>query len=66
MIILTKALLDAPPPIPVGKRKLRVFHPRLRGLFAEFRSSGVVTMYLKYQDARGRSREFRIGRVGRA
>jgi len=62
--ILSKALLDDPPEVPAGLRKLRVFHPRVRGLFAEFRPSGIITIFLKYQDARGRRREFKVCRVG--
>jgi integrase len=61
---LSKALLDTPPTIPAGKRKLRAFHPSVRGLFAELRPSGVATFYLKYRDARGRTREFKVGRYG--
>jgi len=60
---LSRALLDARPPIPAGKRKVRAFHPRMRGLFAEFRAT-CVTFFLRYSDARGRRRDFRLGRWG--
>lgn len=60
---ITKALLAAPPPLPEGQAKLRIFDRRLKGFIVEFRRS-CTTFYFRYQDIRGRHREIKLGRLG--
>ena len=60
---ITKALLAAPPAVPEGKAKVRVFDTRTRGFIAEVRRS-CITFYFRYTDARGRGREVKLGRLG--
>ncbi|MDJ0390859.1 site-specific integrase [Roseomonas sp. E05] len=62
--LITRALTKAPPPVPPGARKLRIFDTRLRGFIMEVRASGQVTFWLRYADERGRAREVRLGRLG--
>ena len=60
---ITRALLNGLPPLPVGTAKQRIFDATLPGFFVERRQS-VTTFYLRYADARGRSREVKLGRFG--
>ncbi|MDJ0390900.1 Arm DNA-binding domain-containing protein [Roseomonas sp. E05] len=62
--LITRALTKAPPPVPPGARKLRIFDTRLRGFIMEVRASGQITFWLHYADERGRAREVRLGRLG--
>jgi hypothetical protein len=62
-VLITKALLAAPPAIPDGQAKVRVFDSRLKGLIAEIRRN-CITFYYRYQDARRRGREVKLGRFG--
>jgi integrase len=64
MPALTRGLASNPPAVPDGKAKLRLFDDKLIGFFMEIRVSGKVTYYCRYNDARGRQREVRIGRHG--
>lgn len=64
MPALTRGLASNPPAVPEGKAKLRLFDDKLIGFLMEVRSSGKVTYYCRYNDARGRQREVRIGRHG--
>lgn len=64
MPALTRGLVSNPPSVPEGKAKLRLFDDKLTGFLAEVRASGKVTYYCRYNDARGRQREVRIGRHG--
>jgi len=45
---------------PDGQRKIDLFDTRTRKLMLEVRSSGRKTYYLRYQDERGRTRQFRL------
>ncbi len=64
MPALTRGLASNPPAVPEGKDKLRLFDDKLIGFLMEVRASGRVTYYCRYNDARGRQREVRIGRHG--
>lgn len=64
MPALTRGLVSNPPSVPEGKAKLRLFDDKLTGFLAEVRTSGKITYYCRYNDARGRQREVRIGRHG--
>ncbi|MEN3164109.1 site-specific integrase [Tistrella mobilis] len=61
---ITRALAKSPPPVPAGKRKIRVFDDRLSGFLMEVWPSGSVTFYVRYRDGRARTREIRLGRLG--
>jgi len=60
---ITKSLLHGLPEPTAGKTKLRVFDDRLPGFIAEKRAGG-VTFYIRYADARRRTREVKLGRLG--
>lgn len=62
-VTLTRALLRSLPPLPEGTAKQRLFDGLLRGFIAERRRS-VTTFYFRYADARGRTREVKLGRLG--
>ena len=47
-----------------GKRRTDYWSEQLPGFVLETRSSGAATFYLRYQDAHGKQRAFKIG--GRA
>jgi integrase len=64
MPALTRGLASNPPAVPAGKAKLRLFDDKLIGFLMEVRASGKVTYYCRYNDARGRQREVKIGRHG--
>jgi len=64
MPAITRGLASSPPAVPKGKEKLRLFDDKLTGFLMEVRASGKVTFYVRYNDARGRQREVRIGRLG--
>lgn len=64
MPAITRGLALNPPAVPDGKAKLRLFDDKLTGFIMEVRSSGAVTFYLRYSDARNRQREIRLGRLG--
>ena len=49
---------------PAGCEKLDLFDTEQRGFLLEVRKSGRKTWYQRYQDARGRQRQFKIGPVG--
>jgi integrase len=46
---------------PEGKRKIEFFDLKQRGFLLEMRISGGKTFYQRYTDARGRTRQFKIG-----
>ena len=60
---ITKGLLSGLPPPGEGEAKLRVFDDRLPGFIAERRRTG-TTFYLRYVDARRRTHEVKLGRLG--
>ena len=60
---ITRSLMRGLPPLPVGAGKRRIFDDRLTGFIAEQRAGG-VTFYLRYADARRRSHEIKLGRLG--
>jgi integrase len=60
---ITTTLLQGLPDLAAGATKLRVFDDRLPGFIAEKRATG-VTFYLRYVDARRRTREVKLGRLG--
>ncbi len=64
MPTINRALVTDPPPVPEGKRKLRLFDDKLRGFFLELWPTGNISFYVRYRDPRGRGREMRIGRLG--
>lgn len=64
MPAITRGLALNPPAVPVGKAKLRLFDDKLTGFIMEVRSSGAITFYVRYRDARNRQREVRLGKLG--
>jgi integrase len=60
---ITRTLLQGLPELDAGTAKFRVFDDRLPGFIAEKRAGG-VTFYLRYADARRRTREVKLGRLG--
>jgi integrase len=60
---LTKTFIQSLPELEAGANKLRVFDDRLPGFIAEKRPGG-VTFYMRYIDARRRTREVKLGRLG--
>jgi integrase len=60
---ITKTLLQGLPEPAEGRTKLRIFDDRLPGFIAERRRTG-TTFYLRYVDARRRTREVKLGRLG--
>jgi integrase len=60
---ITKTLLQNLVGRAEGKSKLRVFDDRLPGFIAERRATG-TTFYMRYIDARRRTREVKLGRLG--
>jgi integrase len=60
---ITRTLVQKLPPLPEGAVKNRIFDDRLVGFIAEQRVSG-VTFYFRYNDARNRRHEVRLGRLG--
>jgi integrase len=61
--MITRGLLQGLPEPAEGQAKLRVFDDRLPGFIAERRRNG-TTFYLRYVDARRRTREVKLGRLG--
>ena len=59
---INKSLVSNPPAIPDGTVKVRVFDNRIKGFILEFRKS-CATYYFRYEDARGRAREIKLGRT---
>jgi hypothetical protein len=47
---------------PRGRSKVDFFDPEHKGFLLEVRSSGGKTFYQRYIDARGRQRQFKLGR----
>ena len=45
---------------PKGMRKCDLFDSNCKGLMLEIRATGGKTYYLRYQDARGRTRQLRL------
>ena len=45
---------------PIDKRKWDLFDSSCKGLMLEIRATGGKTFYLRYQDARGRTRQLRL------
>lgn len=45
---------------PIGKAKWDLFDSNCKGLMLETRSTGGKTFYLRYQDARGRTRQLKL------
>ena len=64
MPIITRALLSAPPAVPEGKDKLRIFDEKVKGFIAEIRSTGLISFWFRYTDDRGRQKEIKLGRHG--
>lgn len=60
---ITKTLLQGLPELASGASKLRVFDDKLPGFIAERRPGG-TTFYIRYVDARRRTREVKLGRYG--
>ncbi len=58
-VLLTTTLIQETV-CPPGKRKLDLFDTQTRKLMLEVRESGGKTYYLRYQDVRGRTRQFRL------
>ena len=63
MPTLTAALIAKLDPLPAGRAKRRLFDGRLHGFVAEQRAT-TITFYFRYTDARGRTREIKLGRLG--
>jgi integrase len=49
---------------PSDKRKCDLFDSNCKGLMLEIRATGGKTYYLRYQDARGRTRQLRLALAG--
>ncbi|MED5546004.1 MAG: site-specific integrase [Pseudomonadota bacterium] len=64
MPAITRGLATNPPAVPEGKAKLRLFDDKLTGFIMEVRTSGTITFYVRYRDARNRQREVRLGKLG--
>ena len=64
MPAITRGLVNAPPAVPEGRNKLRVYDDRLTGFFMEVWPSGIVTFWVRYRNARGKTREWKVGRLG--
>lgn len=62
-IIQLTAQLAREATCPAGCEKLNLFDTEQRGFLLEVRKSGRKTWYQRYQDARGRQRQFKIGPV---
>jgi integrase len=62
-ITLSRTLLQKLPPLSAGDAKKRFFDDRLIGFIAEQRASG-VTFFFRYDNARSRRREIKLGRLG--
>jgi integrase len=60
---ITRTFVRDLPPLPEGKPKVRYFDSTLPGFILEQRTTG-CTFYLRYSDARRRSREIKLGRHG--
>ncbi len=60
---ITRTLLSNLAPLPEGATKVRIFDDEVTGFIAEQRRS-CVTFYLRYADARRRSHEIKLGRLG--
>lgn len=58
-LMLTPAIVTTAS-CPIGQRKIDLFDTYTRKLLLEVRASGGKTYYLRYQDARGRTRQFRL------
>lgn len=69
---INSTIISNPPPIPDGKRYVRIHDPEIRGFFVEFRPSpaggGRIrgTYWLRYNDNRRRERYIRLGSIGDA
>ena len=59
---LSAQILRQPP--PAGQVKSRLYDAGVTGLIAECRATGVVTLWFRYRDQRGRQKEIKIGRYG--
>ena len=64
MPTITTSLCKSPPPVPDGKRKLRITDDKITGFVAEVWPTGAVVFWLRYTDDRGRSREEKLGKFG--
>ena len=60
---ITAALVKAPPPIPIGTRKLRITDTEMAGFAMEIWPTGGITFWCRYTDQNGRSREIKIGKA---
>jgi integrase len=58
-IAITSALVSNTT-CPAGQKKLNLFDTSTKGLGLEVRATGGRTFYLRYQDSRGRTRQFRL------
>ncbi len=61
--VITSAALRNLTPLPAGVVKLRLFDSKLHGFIAEQRRT-TITLYFRFKDQRGRSREIKLGRLG--
>lgn len=64
MPTITPTLIKGLAPVAAGKEKARIFDDRTKGFLLEQRASGVLTFYFRYLDARRRTREVKLGRLG--
>ncbi len=64
MARITRALTAAPPSIPAGARKIRIYDTEITGFVLEIHASGSMFFFLRYTDPRGRTREVKLGRPG--
>ncbi|HLO75162.1 MAG TPA: site-specific integrase [Magnetospirillum sp.] len=61
---ITASLAKKPPPVPPGKRKLRIFDSIVTGFLMEVWPTGGVTFWLRYTTERGQTREVKLGKLG--
>ena len=60
---ITAALVKAPPPIPIGTRKLRITDTEMAGFAMEIWPTGGITFWCRYTDQNNRSREIKLGKA---
>ena len=60
---ITAALVKAPPPLPVGARKLRITDTETTGFTMEVWASGGIVFWCRYVDQNSRSREIKLGKA---
>ncbi|OGT07826.1 MAG: integrase [Gallionellales bacterium RIFCSPHIGHO2_02_FULL_57_16] len=59
IIVLTPRLVKSTT-CPAGKDKVNIFDSHCKGLMLEVRHTGGKTFYMRYQDARGKTRQLRL------